>query len=363
MAGNSRIGAFFRRIANFFDGLGTESGRSTAASVNSADHSTDRHAAHLRGSRTEIDILAFGVMATGILVLGTVIHGWPFFLWSFLFAVVFSAGSWLIFRSARWQTQQRNALISLLLVLAVPSAARRFMPLVFSAILCGTLIWHLAKRLRYAPGEIFSAAAVILFCFVSYDTFSAVVENRRNAALQLEGQQRINCLHRGERTVCNAESVTFHVPEFWRKGNVTSLIADLSHVTNLVTYSDSATQTAIAFAAFKAPASQVVRSLDHFLYAQKGFLESRGLKGETVSLQQVMRSRDAELYSVNYLTRQKPEYLGEKEESHALLLLHVPHSTLPEGRDQTWLFIIDGREITAREFMLHRIVSGFHSTQ
>ncbi len=363
MAGNSRIGAFFRRIANYFDGLGTQPGSAAAAGGVSPSTSGSSHAPHLRGSRTEIDIITFGVLGTGILVLGTAIHGWGFFFWSFLFAVFFCGGAWLIFRSIAWQPRQRNILLSLLLVLAVPSAAQRFMPFTVFAFLCAVLLVYLAKRLRQAPGEIASAAAVILFCFVSYDVFSAVVENRRNAVLQLAGHEAVSCRQKANRTICNAESVAFHVPEFWRKGTETSLVADLSHVAPLTTYADSATKNTLAFAAFKSTPEQLVRSLGNFLYTQKGFLKSRGLKGETLTLQQVMRGADAELYAVNYMGVQKPEYLGEKAESHALLLLHVPNATRAEGRDQTWLFVIDGPDLTAREFMLHRILSGFHSAE
>ena len=114
-----------------------------------------------------------------------------------------------------------------------------------------------------------------------------------------------------------------------------------------------------AFAAFKATPAEILHTINNFFYTQKGFLRSRGLKGEPLTLQQVMRGRDAELYALHYTSLKRPEYLGEKQESHALILLHAPNSTRPTGRDQTWLFIVDGADLAGREFLLHRIVSGF----
>jgi len=353
---SSKIGRFFRRVADFFDRLSGE-GRHTAHSGSASAGQTS--SAVFRGSRAEIDVITFGMLAIGILVLGTVIHGWGFFFYSGLFAVLFCSGAWLLFRSIRWGTGARHALLCLLLALAFPSAAARLMPLGVYAFLCGSLLIFLLWRAPRPAGEIASAAAVILFCFVAYDVFSAIIENRRNAALQIEKSAHIECNYQADRTVCSAESVAFHVPEFWRKGTKTNLIADLANIADLRVYTDSATETRMAFAAFTATPAEITQALSNFFYTQKGFLRSRSLKGEPLTLQQMMRSRDAELYALHYTSLKRPEYLGEKEESHALILLHAPNSTRPAGRDQTWLFIVDGADLAGREFLLHRIVSGF----
>lgn len=299
------------------------------------------------------------MLAVGILVLGTVIHGWGFFLYSAIFAAVFSGGAWLIFKSRGFESHVRSALLCLVLAFALPSASARLMPLAAFAIICIALVLVLLGRWR-TTGESISAAAVILFCFMSYDAFSAIIENRRNALLQIENSAGIDCSYHGGRTVCSTGDVAFHVPEFWQRGSESNLIADLANIADLRVFVDSASETRMAFVAFKAMPAELNQALANYFYTQKGFLRSRGLKGEPLTLQQVMRSRDAELYALHYTSAKRPEYLGEKQESHALILLHTPNATRPTGRDQTWLFIIDGPDLAGREFLLHRIVSGFH---
>jgi len=353
---SSKLGRFFRRIADFFDRLSGD--RAENRPSDSASAALMSNGA-FRGSRAEIDVLTFGMLATGILVMGTAIHGWGFFFYSAVFAALFSGGAWLIFRSSRWGTRARNAILCVLLAVALPSAATRLMPLAVFAFVCGSLIFFLLSRRHRQTGETVSAASVILFCFVSYDVFSAIIENRRNASLQIEKAAGVDCSYLSERTVCSADSVAFHLPEFWRKGSKTNLIADLSNIADLRTYADSATDTRMAFAAFKATPAEILHTINNFFYTQKGFLRSRGVKGEPLTLQQVMRGRDAELYALHYTSVKRPEYLGEKEESHALILMHAPNATRPTGREQTWLFIVDGADLAGREFLLHRIVSGF----
>ncbi len=347
---SSRLGRFFHRVADFFDRL---SGLEPGPSLRGGQHG------HFRGSRTEIDILTFGMLAAGIVVLGTIIHGWGFFIYSALFALLFSAGAWVIFRSRDFRPQVRQALLCFILAIALPSVSARIMPLAAFAVILLSLAMALASNGRRAAGETTSAAAVILFCFISYDAFSAIIENRRNAVLQIEKSATVDCQHTAGQTVCSTGDVAFHVPEFWRSGTASNLIADLSNIADMRTFTDSASDTRMAFAAFRATLAELKAALAGFFFTQKGFLRSRGLKGEPLTLQQVMRSSDAELYALPYISSKRPQYLGEKHESHALLLMHVPNATRPSGRDQTWLFIIDGPELAGREFLLHRIVSGF----
>ena len=153
------------------------------------------------------------------------------------------------------------------------------MPLVVYLLVCGALIVFLLSRSPKPAGEIVSAAAVILFCFVSYDVFSAIIENRRNAALQIDKSADIECNYRADRMVCSADDVAFHVPEFWRNGSKTNLIADLSNIADFHTYADSASETRMAFAAFKAQPAEITQALSNFFYTQKGFLRSRSPKG------------------------------------------------------------------------------------
>ena len=349
---SSRLGRFFHRIADFFDRLSGE-----APSPHSGAHGEAR-ATKFRGSRTEVDVFTFGMLAAGILVLGTIIHGWGFFLYSAIFAAVFSGGAWLIFKSRDFDIRVRSALLCLLLAFALPSVSARLMPLAAFAVVCGAQVLVLVGRWR-KTGESISAAAVILFCFMSYDAFSAIIENRRNAKLQIEKTVGVDCSYHGGRTVCSTGDVAFHVPEFWQKGTASNLIADLANISDLRVFADSASETRMAFVAFKATPAELNQALASFFYTQKGFLRSRGLKGEPLTLQQVMRSSDAELYALQYTSAKRPEYLGEKQESHALVLFHIPNATRPTGRDQTWLFIIDGPDLAGREYLLHRIVSGF----
>ena len=93
-ARSSKLGRFFRRIADFLD---------NHSNANSATLRQNSHSV-FRGSRTEVDVLTFGMLAVGILVLGTVIHGWGFFSYSGIFAALFCSGAWVLFRSINWVT-------------------------------------------------------------------------------------------------------------------------------------------------------------------------------------------------------------------------------------------------------------------
>ena len=133
---------------------------------------------------------------------------------------------------------------------------------------------------------------------------------------------------------------------------------DIQSITSLKTYQDSATDNKIAFAAFSAPPESLLSSLRAFLGAQKAFLRSRqpnterGPNQPPLAIQPVMRAPDVELHTITYVSQSKPGYLGDENDATAFLLLH-------RRGEITWLFILDGNDFSGREFLLHRIISGF----
>lgn len=324
----SVLGKLFRRLADFLDDQGGA-------------------AKKIPNLRREVDIITLALVFLGLIIAGTWLHGWGFFGWNFLFALVFCAGAWFIFLSARWKKSARAFLLAGLLLLSVGSAAERIFALVLLTLLALSII-----RGDFIRREIVSVLAVALFCFTSYDAFAGVLEWRRSAALVVAGKIRTECRAVTSGTLCQASETSFSVPEFWRPGPGSNLMKDLAPVTALRIYADSATDNAVAFAAFSAPAQQVMRQVTEFLSLQKGFLRSRGFNKDALVPQQMMKSADTWLYGLRYQSPSLPGYLGASSDLTALILLH-------ERRGVTWLFIIDGTDISAREFMLHRIISGF----
>ena len=120
----------------------------------------------------------------------------------------------------------------------------------------------------------------------------------------------------------------------------------------LQNFIDSATQNTIAFAALDLPMEQVVQEMQKFFSSQKSFLTSKAAKGEPLLPKLIMKNKDSMLMALNYESVKMPLYLSERDESAALLLLL-------KLRQSTWLFIIDGKAVEGREFLLNRIVTGF----
>ncbi len=81
-------------------------------------------------------------------------------------------------------------------------------------------------------------------------------------------------------------------------------------------------------------------------------MRSKAMNSEPLTPQQILKSHDTSLYAVRYQGSSVPGYLAGSEEMTALVLLH-------ERRGMTWLFVVDGTDLSAREFILHRIISGF----
>lgn len=335
-ARGSFLGKFFRRLADFFDG-------GTATQAPSA-----------RGTRLEVDIITLAIVFLGLVSAGTWIHGWSFIFWNIAFAVLFCAGVWLIFYSSRFKLQARAFLICLVLLISMVAATERIMALAaFVLLFLLVLKGGFPRTGDFFRRETLSVVTVALFCFSSYDAFAGILEWRRSAALSVAAAVALDCKPASVGTVCKAGDVAFSVPEFWTRGPGSNLIQDLRSVAQLRIYADGATDNSVAFAAFSAPANQVMRQVQVFLSAQKGFLRSKSANKEPLAPKQIMKSPDTALFGVQYESIAPPGYLAETKESMALILTH-------ERRGITWLFIIDGTEVQAREFLLHRIISGFH---
>ena|GEM_PF-3165364 len=346
MALRSALGRFFRRLADFFDRRAEQTPHGT------------RFLRAYAGTPLEIDFFAFGILFIGVLIGGITIHGLAFAHWVLLLALVLSSGAWLIFYSAHWSKERRSLLIAALLVLSVATASERLFAL-FALIALEFLL--LAAHLRhYQRAEnLRNVIAVLLFCFVAYEGFSAVIALQRNAMLGISSQAKLTCgAGVSSRVACRAGTARFDVPDFWQGGEGSNLIQDLQSVAALKTYQDSATDNKISFGAFSAPAENIIASLRKFFEAQKAFLRSRvpntarGANQPPLMIQPVMQAPDVELHTVTYVSSVKPGYLGEENESTAILLLH-------RRGDVTWLFILDGNDFSGREFLLHRIISGF----
>lgn len=349
---SSLVGRFLRRLADLFDG---NSGRSLFA-----------------GTPREIDIVTLGLVFGGLVVAGTFIHGWSFLFWNALYAAVFCAATWTIFYSTRWQTKTRALILAVVLIVSVAAASERVMAMAAFVVLLLFLARSLLSHADFIRRETISVVAVALFCFSSYDAFAGVLEWRRSAALTLSGAVPVECgatrsasLPQRLReiwneiwstaqaeTLCKAGAVSFSVPDFWQRGRGSNLIRDLSSVADLKIYADSATDNSIAFAAFSAPPAQLMQQIANFFSVQKGFLRSRDPKKVALVPEQIVKSADTQLYGLRYESEVIPGYLAENAEFNAMILLH-------ERRGVTWLFILDGKEVAAREFLLHRVISGF----
>lgn len=275
-----------------------------------------------------------------------------------LFALILSAGAWLIFYSAHWSERRRSLLFAFLLVLSVGTVAERLLAL-FAFISLYFLLVHATLR-KYDRGEnLRSTIAVLLFCFVAYEAFSAAIAWQRSSMLGIRSQTKLSCGAGGtSRVACRAGTVQFDVPDFWQGSEGSNLIQDIQSIAAVKTYQDSATDNKIAFGAFYAPPENILASLRNFFEAQKAFLRSRvpnterGANQPPLMIQPLVHAPDVELHTIAYVSSAKPGYLGNENESTAILLLH-------RRGGMTWLFILDGNDFSGREFLLHRIISGF----
>ncbi|MFO1471937.1 MAG: hypothetical protein U1F27_12980 [Turneriella sp.] len=354
MAPRSALGRFFRRLADFFDRHAEQKKSGT------------RFLRAYAGTALEIDFFAFGILFFGILIAGITIHGFAFAGWVLLFAILLSAGAWLIFYSAHWREERRALLLAFLLVVSTDAVSERllalfaFIPLSFLLLSDLNLLREQAARIEDRRGNnLRSVLAVLLFCFVAYEGFSVLIAMQRNAMLDIKSPANMACgAGVQSRIACRAGAARFDVPDFWQNSEGSNLIQDLQSVAAFKTYRDSATDNQIAFAAFWAPAENILTSLQTFLDAQKAFLRSRvpntprGSNQPPLKLQPVAQAADVQLHTVAYVSSAKPGYLGEESESTAILLLH-------RRGEVTWLFILDGNDFAGREFLLHRIMSGF----
>jgi hypothetical protein len=328
-----------RRLADFFD----------AAVPSTA----------FRGSLTEINLLTLFLTSAGILTIGTVIHGLGALGWLLLFAVLFNAGVLLIFSSNTWPARTRLFVAALIALAAIPAATERLLPMFLIVLVSCYFVLLLAKKWEL-PHSYLNVLLVLLYCYTSYGIFAAALEWRRNSALAAADGVAADCRWQVERAlVCSSGATSFDVPEFWLPAPPAHLIADIAAIMELKTFADSATDNRIAFAAFASPPASVMRTITDFFNVQQAYLTSKAVGGKVLAPQGIMKSRDAELYALSYRSPEMPGYLGTYADRNALILLHQPQLEQVEGRDTTWLFVIDGTDLAAREFLLHRIITGF----
>lgn len=321
----------------------------------------DRKTSHnrLRASAGEISFITFFLTFTGIILLGLAIHGTAAMHYLLLFALLFNAGVFVIFRSTAWPERRRMMLAALVSLSAIFAASERLIPaLIISALGC-YFILYLAKKWEL-PSQWLNVLLVLLFCYTSYDLFAATLEWRRNAALVAQEQLPLSCAwQKGRGLTCGTSRTAFDVPEFWKESTARYLIADLSRIIEWQLFIDSATENRIAFAAFRSPPAAVMRTLTDFFNVQQGYLKSKASGSKALLPQGILKSRDSELYALRYRSPHLPGYLGSFAERNALLFLHQPQLGAEEEREMAWLFVIDGTDLAAREFLLHRIVTGF----
>jgi hypothetical protein len=341
--GASWLGRLLRRLADFLDAAAPAAG--------------------FRASLGEINLLTLLLTSAGILTIGTAIHGLAALGWLLLFAALFSGGVFMIFRSSAWQARKRIFLASLLALSAIPAAAERLLPM-FLVLLIGCYFVLLLTKRWELPHNFLNVLLVLLYCYTSYGVFAATLEWRRNRALAARDGIAIDCSWQIERAlVCRGGATSFDVPEFWKPTTRLHMTADLAAIMDLKAFADSATDNRIAFAAFQSPPAAVMRTITDFFNVQQAYLTSKAAQGKSLAPRGIMQSRDAELYAVSYRSPQLPGYLGGYADRNALFLLYQPQLGQSEGRDATWLFIVDGTDLASREFLLHRIVTGFRRPQ
>lgn len=342
---SSFLGRALRRLADFLD----------AAAPSAA----------FRGSLTEINLLTLFLTSAGILTLGTIIHGVDALGWLLLFALLFNAGVLLIFSSNTWPARTQHFIAAMIALSALPAATERLLPMLLTVLVSCYFVLLLVKQWEL-PHSYLNVLLVLLYCYTSYGIFTATLEWRRNSSLIASDSAAIHCRWQAERAlVCSGGAASFDVPEFWKPAAATHLIAELAAIMELRVFADAARDNRIAFACFFAPPATVMRTLNNFFTAQRAYLKSKAIAGkeDILTPQRIIKSSDAELYALSYRSPEMPGYLGTYAERNALILLHQPQREHLEGHDTTWLFVIDGTELPAREFLLHRIITGFRRSR
>ncbi|MBS0618306.1 MAG: hypothetical protein JSR44_08970 [Spirochaetes bacterium] len=332
----SAFGRFFRKLADLSDRLFSRS--------------------RFAGSRREVDFIAYAILFGGLIAVGTFIHGTNFLVWNIIFALVVCSGSLFLFRTGSANVRLRALILALLLLSALSSASSRIGALLLFCLLAIIFIVEsIFPKKNILQRDFASVVAVLLFCFVAYDAFAVFIEWRRNNALAVGEHIALKC-GVASQSFCASQRSSFEVPDFWEyaAGN-SNLVKDLQAILPLRTYRDSATENTIALAAFALPPHEMSARINRYLDLQRSFLRSKASGNLNVPLvpQEVLKSLDAQLYVLRYDSLATPGYLGNSIESNALILLH-------SRADETWLFIIDGQDLNGRDFLLHRIVSGFH---
>jgi len=308
----------------------------------------------LRNYTREVNYIALFIFFSGIISAGVFVHGKYFLFWIILFALFFSFCAALLFRSSAWSFSRRSLLLAFLLLLSIDAISQYVVALFFFSVLLYILLRaFLDANYPTLKSELTSSLAVILLCFSAYGIFADTIEWVRNSALKEKNVVALKCINEKEERICNAENSTFSVPEFWSKSSGSSLSRDISRIIPLQTFIDTATKNIIAFAAIKSTPEKVTPTLQNYFSTQKSFLESRATDNNPLVLRVVVKSVTSILFAVNYERLLRPSYLGTRENSSALILLHSAKGVL-------WLFIIDGKNLENREFLLHRIVTGLH---
>lgn len=314
---------------------------------------------HFRASPREISFITFFLLFTGILFLGLAIHGRTALFYLLLFALFFNTGVFVIFHSTTWPEHRRMMLAALISIAAVDTASERLLPALLICALGCYFVLYLVKKWEFPP-QWLNVLLVLLFCYTSYDLFAATLEWRRNTALTAQDQLPLSCAWQKERGLsCSASRTAFDVPEFWKEGTARYLLADLDHIIAWQLFTDSATDNRIGFAAFRSPPAAILRTLTDFFNVQQNYLKSKAIGSKALLPQGILKSRDSELYALSYRSPHLPGYLGSFAERNALLFLYQPQLSADEERQMSWLFVFDGTDLAAREFLLHRIVTGF----
>jgi hypothetical protein len=335
----SAAGRFLRRLADFLDNVA--------------------FAARFRATLREINFLTLLISSAGILVIGSAIHGSSALPWLLLFAMLFNAGLYLIFQSSTWPQTRRLFFYALIALSAIPAAAERLLPMCLVVLVTCYLGLRLFREWEL-PHSYLNVLLALIYCYTSYGVFAATLEWRRNSLIAPTDRVAVDCGWQVERAlVCSSQSTAFDVPEFWHFTSASHLIADLAGIMDFKVFADSATDNRIAFAVFSSPPASVMRSLTDFFNVQQKYLRSKAMGSKSLVPQGIMKSRDAELYALSYRSPEIPGYLGTYVERNALLLLHQPQLEQSAARDTTWFFVIDGTNLEAREFLLHRIITGF----
>ncbi|MCX7633689.1 MAG: hypothetical protein N2Z22_10195 [Turneriella sp.] len=313
----------------------------------------------IRAQRREIELWIFALLLCGIFALGLAILGATWWLELLLFAVFFATGVLWLLRLAESVATLRDFSAGVVLLVAIPAATEYLLALLAALFVCSYLLVRLKSTWDF-PRTFLSALLVVLFCFLSYQAFAGVLHWRRNAALRMAEAIAPHCQWEQKKAfVCTASKSAFSVPEFWQPAQHQHLASDMAAILPLISFMDAATGTRIAFTAFSVPPAAVMRQITDFFNLQQSYLKSKPIETKAILPRGILKTREAELYFVIYRSPELPHYLGSYQERQALLYLYQPLKEHSEGRETTWLFVLDAPELGAREFLLPRITTGF----